>query len=153
MGCLDNTKSTCPSPFCLFAKINLSQTNAVWWRVFGLWELHLLTANGSNNSSGCIFQQVFCVQNLRTPVRQWLWETCEYSLIPFQINFSRCPLSMQPLDSWRVIIALKVVVVIALPKSEEWKGGTWGYRSTLLSQSSGLPCHVLSPGVTVKEIV
>jgi len=29
-GMLDNPESTLPSPFCLVAKINLSQTDAVW---------------------------------------------------------------------------------------------------------------------------
>lgn len=91
MGCLDNAKSTLPSHFCLVAKINLSQTDAVG-------EGHLACGN-------CIFwYKMFsptlhaaffsrfsvCSIYLRAPARCWLWEACEYSLVLFQINFSRC---------------------------------------------------------------
>lgn len=107
MGCLDNTKSTLPSPFCLVAKIKLSQTDAVWWKSFSLWEFHLLTENGSTNTSCCIFQQVFSVQHptqglCKVVALRVLWTVSSpFSNQLFKVpQFVLFPLSTQPLDSY-----------------------------------------------------
>lgn len=75
----------------LVAKINLSQISAVG-------EGHLACGNRIfwqkmfSSTLHAAFSSRFsvCSIHLRAPARWWLWEACEYSLVVFQINFSRC---------------------------------------------------------------